>query len=314
METCASYLHFMISVLIPFYNWDISGLLEDVLTAATAVDLAIEIIACDDHSEDISLFEKLKTRNQGVQHVRLFRNETNLGRAATRNALVIQAAYECIVFIDGDSRLMTPKKYLAEYLSAFDRTTVLFGGTKYESRAPSERKYRLHWNYGRKRESRKASNRNESPLRFVFSNNFCCSRELLMQIPFDETLVGYGYEDSFWGNQIANAGFHIKHIDNYVIHKGLNNSTQFLKNADQAILTLAENNAEEKSGHIALLRYHNKLSQSIYGKILLSLAGNLNALTRLVLHKGFVSNVLTFDFYRLGRLNRTLKKLLLDNR
>ena len=304
----------MISVLIPFYNWDISGLIEDVLLSADLSECPVEIIGCDDHSSDPTIYDSLVEHFKGIERIRLFRNDSNLGRSATRNRLVDQASFDHLIFIDGDSRLSEPKTYIANYVRSYSGTDVVFGGTKYVSKKPSDEALRLHWNYGRKRESKNAAIRNQQSMRYIFSNNFSCSKEVLQQVRFNEDLKDYGYEDSFWGNQVLHAGYNINHIDNYVIHIGLNNNNVFLSNSDQAINTLADKIESEEANHIVLLRYYRSLSASFYGKFVLYLARNLNSIARFVLRKSLISSVLVFDFYRLGKLARTLKKLLLENR
>lgn len=291
----------MISVLIPFYNWDITLLVDDVLVSAKHLgNSSIEIIVCDDCSSELIYIEKIRRKFDG--QIRIERNEKNLGRSRTRNKLIEFAKGRDIIFIDGDSRLYAPESYLTRYVLALQEHELVIGGTKYEIDVPADRQLRLHWNYGRRRESKTASERNKAPERYFFTNNFACRRALFDIRLFDEEITNYGYEDTDWSHYMNSKGVSVHHIDNYVMHKGLNSRQKFLNNADSAIQTLASWYELDKASSVYLLEFYRAQEISFQGKILLYLARLSQPLTRKLLETGFSNSLHLFDLYRLGRL------------
>ena len=289
----------MISVLIPFYNWDVSSLVEDLMQSRESADVEVEILVCDDCSPDKELARQL-TKNYGDQ-IDVISNEVNLGRAKTRNLLLTKAHFNHIIFIDGDSRLAKPSSYLSNYVRALKKHDLIIGGTTYDEQRPTDEEQRLHWMYGKTREAQSAAIRNQTPQRYFFTNNFCCKRHLFAIATFDESLTGYGYEDSSWADAMIHKKIEIHHIDNYVIHKGLKNRDKFLRDADEAIETLAKWHVAKKPTAIRLLEFYRTNERSFHGKILLSLARVSMPLTRMLIKSGLNYPKL-YDLYRLGRL------------
>jgi glycosyltransferase involved in cell wall biosynthesis len=297
----------MISVLIPFFNWDVTGLLEDLLIAISQANFEVEVIACDDHSPDSELYQRVFSLFKDEKSVSIFQNDNNLGRSRTRNILINKAKYDDIIFIDGDSRLSEPKSYLNRYAEALEDHAIVVGGTLYEAKAPADRSLRLHWNYGRHRESKASVVRNRQPLRYFFSNNFACQRSIFSIFPFDDSISGYGYEDSLWADEVSMSGHKIHHIDNYVIHKGLKNKHKFLEDADEAVLTLVHWAKTSRESHVNLLKHYQALRQNTAGKIVLWLLEILGPFCGRMLKAGYI-NLKLFDLYRLGSLSIIAKK------
>ncbi len=292
----------MISVLIPAYNWDVSGLVDDLIISADRFSGEVEIIICDDASPDQSKFEKISALTAENENVILFRNKMNKGRSATRNELVAHASYDNVVFIDGDSRIASPGEFLSNYAKVMKDYEIAVGGTHYDRQPPNDKNFGLHWKYGSIRESKTAQIRNQDPLRYFFSNNFYCRKSIFLAVPFDERIRGYGYEDSLWIREVVDKDHIFCHIENYVIHKGLNSNQKFLDNADEAVRTLAMW-AKLKTPHsIRILSFFIRQKKSFGGRILLGLARVLRRSIRLVLERGLSRNLKLYDFYRLGSL------------
>ena len=72
------------------------------------------------------------------------------------------------------------------------------------------------------------------------------SRESFMQHLFDETIEGYGYEDILMAQEMKLAGRTILHIDNPLVHRGLETQDVFLKKTENAISNLAKMYVEGK--------------------------------------------------------------------
>jgi hypothetical protein len=60
-------------------------------------------------------------------------------------------------------------------------------------------------------------------------------RDLLKKTPFDSQLVGYGYEDTLFAAELTKAGYQILHINNPVLHAGLENSKDFLNKIEESL-------------------------------------------------------------------------------
>lgn len=299
----------MISVLVPYYNWDVSSLINDLITSAESLDSEVELVVCDDCSADNQIYTSLRNQFGHIPIFRLLRNSRNMGRSVTRNRLVKAARYDRLVFIDGDSRLSSPQTYLSNYTGQFDPQIVLVGGTHYAELPPSSSK-KLHWKYGSNRESKPADVRNREPLRFFFSNNFCCARSLFESVKFDEQIKNYGYEDSIWARKVLKKGMEIQHIDNYVIHKGLKNNSKFLRDSDEAVTTLAQMFQHDTPSAIRLLEYYRRLKCRWYGRILLSLLLPFRTTCRRILESGMTTNLAFYDTYRLITLHDLRNKQL----
>ncbi len=100
-----------LSIIIPNYNGD--KYLESCIASVLKIDYpAFEVIVCDDASADKSVsivqkFQKLDKR------VRILRNPTNLGAAASKNKGVLAAKGEIVLFLDSDTEV---KKNFASFL------------------------------------------------------------------------------------------------------------------------------------------------------------------------------------------------------
>src|SRR5690606_29991654 len=57
---------------------------------------------------------------------------------------------------------------------------------------------------------------------------------------FNESINGYGHEDTLFGLQLQDSGVKIQHIDNPAIHAGIDEDEAFLAKTNAALETLAE--------------------------------------------------------------------------
>ena len=68
--------------------------------------------------------------------------------------------------------------------------------------------------------------------------NFMIRKDLFEQICFDETISGYGHEDTLFGWALRQQGVIIKHIDNPLIHISLDDSTIFISKIENSVKNL----------------------------------------------------------------------------
>ena len=63
-------------------------------------------------------------------------------------------------------------------------------------------------------------------------------RSTFLCILFDKNCREYGYEDALFGVELKKRGISILHIDNPLIHTGLDTNERFLEKSEQALRTL----------------------------------------------------------------------------
>ncbi|MDX9929020.1 MAG: glycosyltransferase [Bacteroidales bacterium] len=227
----------MISVLIPVYNWDVAVLVHSLREAITGIPEYGELIIGDDGS---SPEFRSRYENLAGGPVRIITAEKNIGRAAIRNKLALEARGEHLLFIDADAMIPgTAESYLNAWLPFLSGAQVICGGTQYPDYPPGDPEKALRWRYGRSREQIRASERNKHPHARFSGFNFIVSRELFMKIRFNEELKQYGHEDTLLGFQLLKAGIIILHIDNALIHEGIELNSDFIVKTKQGIENLS---------------------------------------------------------------------------
>jgi GT2 family glycosyltransferase len=63
-------------------------------------------------------------------------------------------------------------------------------------------------------------------------------KSLFEKVKFNEDLAGYGHEDTFFGLELFGQGLIIRHIDNPLIHLGLESASDFLEKTATGIANL----------------------------------------------------------------------------
>lgn len=228
-----------LSILIPVFNRDVTQLVGSLLSQAADWPGAVEIILLDDKSTvEYQVKNRPLAQQPGVRYEEL---PTNVGRAAIRNQLAAKAIHEWLLLLDNDS-LLPDQQFLARYAQALRERPVaslLVGGTAYSPTPPADPDLRLRWRYGRAREMRPAARRQRAPSSQLTFNNALLHSVLLRHFSFDERLSGYGHEDTRLGWELARAGAVVRHLDNPVLHDGLEPAADFLAKSHQAVRNLA---------------------------------------------------------------------------
>lgn len=271
-------------------------LVNELHRQAEAVQLSFELLIADDASkpEYLEQYQQLELLNK----VQIFRLDHNVGRSRIRNFLASKATCNYLLFMDCDSEIPS-EFYLKNYLNALDSNTVLYGGRTYHEAKPTNSKFILRWLYGSKREVVTADIRNQKPYLHFMTNNFVIPTHFFEFIQLNETIVGYGHEDTQLAEELRLANKAIVHIDNPLIHIGLENAEEFLYKTKQGVKNLAllmqqnQHNSEIKLSSVYL-----KISQ-IGGSWLLRLLGPpvLPILQKQL--KSSRPNLLLFDIYKL---------------
>ncbi|NNC70606.1 MAG: glycosyltransferase [Flavobacteriaceae bacterium] len=290
----------MISVLIPIYNFDATPLVFELSDQLSQSEYDYEIICLDNASTDIYSTINSKINQLPNCHYDLLAKD--IGRSKIRNLLAKRATYATLLFLDCDVLPATSdfiKKYLME--SNFSKS-VLCGGLSYSEQRPEKSKL-LRWVYGRKREVVSAAIRAQEPYRYFFASNFLIKKDVFESVRFNEKITKYGYEDLIFSQDLKANNYKIKHLDNQVIHLGIDSSKVYLEKVEQALHNLVELHRLKiiRSREVKLLEICDQLKK-------IRLDGwvkNLFNLFRPLLIKNLTSNhplMALFDFYRIGYL------------
>ncbi len=224
----------MLSVNIPVYNVDVSRLAMQILKQADALGIDYEIRIYDDGSDEkFKLVNRHLKEYKGIIYQEL---PQNVGRAAIRNKMGFDSQKSFLLFIEAESKLISPD-YLKKYLDLAVPDAVICGGTAYSKNRPVDEKL-LRWVYGAQREAIPAEKRAGKKGFIITSNNFFIDRELFQKIHFRENIGPYGHEDTLLGFDLFTAGHTSLQINNPVEHTGLENSELFLKKTEEALQNL----------------------------------------------------------------------------
>jgi hypothetical protein len=139
--------------------------------------------------------------------------------------------------MDCDSEVPS-RNYIRNYLSYCDRLLVVCGGRTYKPEPPEEHEFLLRWLYGIKREQLPNAFRGKNPYRSFMTNNFLIPREIFLNIQFDESIIHYGHEDTLFGLELRKRGVQVIHIQNPLVHIGLEISWEFIRKTSEGIENL----------------------------------------------------------------------------
>lgn len=289
----------MISICIPVHNYNVVELVTTLNAQAERDISKYEIIVMDDCS-DIS-FKRENEELTNMSNVIYIELEENVGRAKIRNHLIKKASYNNILLMDCDAKVFDDN-YLLKYINCADQNSVVCGGTAYIKTKPAK-KERLRWRYGLKREERSAEIRQEEPYLSFTSFNFMISKSAADVNLFDESITEYGHEDTLFGYQLMQKGVPITHIENPLIHLGLDNNHIFINKsivAVNSLYKLLKNPDIDKDffESIKLLRYFCKIRKS---KILwfMNLANLIFKRLFIFIITNIYTSLFLFDFVRL---------------
>ncbi|AEE53782.1 glycosyltransferase family 2 protein [Haliscomenobacter hydrossis] len=248
----------MLSILIPIYNYDVRHLVGELHRQAEELNLTYEICLLDDASSLV--FQQRNRELAQKTNVRYEELSQNIGRSAIRNRLVTIARYDYLLFMDCDSGVVMPH-YLQTYLQHLQPNRLLYGGRTYLPKPPSDRNYLLHWHYGRQREQQDFASRQIEPYHSFMTNNFLIPSQVFASITFNEQIRTYGHEDTLFGMELAKKGVEILHLNNPLLHLGLETNLVFLQKTEMAVLNLARLHREKQPVHTRLSKIYHTLNK-----------------------------------------------------
>ncbi|MFT7351687.1 MAG: glycosyltransferase involved in cell wall biosynthesis [Flavobacterium sp.] len=225
----------MLSILIPTFNYNVYRLVLEIKQQCDLCGISYEIIVQDDASNSV-LNEENKKINQLANCV-FYQNEINQGRSKNRNLLAEKATFDWLLFLDADT---FPKKsnFISVYLENLNqKMDAINGGIVYQNQKPKNTEL-LRWIYGIKREALSSEVRNKNEYLSFLTLNFLIKKSVFKVVKFNEEIPNLRHEDTLFSFDLKNAKFKVLHINNPVIHLGLDTSEEFLIKSEEAVKNL----------------------------------------------------------------------------
>jgi hypothetical protein len=123
----------------------------------------------------------------------------------------------------------------------------------------------LRWKVSTEKESRPPIERSNKGYGFK-TNNVLISKAITNKLQFNESLNGYGHEDTLFGFELEALGYNISHIENPVKNAILDTNQEFLMKTKEALanlilcINLATNSAAFVQ-HVTLLKTYFRLKK-----------------------------------------------------
>ena len=230
-----------LSILIPVYNDDATLLVKSLSKQAQAISgLCYEIIVFDDGSTDVTSVEINKTLTL-LPHCRYVNVEHHDCRAAMRNDMFKLAKYDWHLMIDARLTLMNDD-FLMRYLCCGVQVgEVACGGVCVDGGLLTAQLYseNLRFRYEKHEESKHSYIvRKSEPYKAFRTTNFFYYKSVLEQVPYNEQVKGYGYEDVLLGKALREKKIKVNHIDNPVAYTKFEQNKVYLRKIEEALSTL----------------------------------------------------------------------------
>lgn len=284
----------MLSILIPTKDYDCHTLVEELHRQGESLGLPYEIIIGEDGTAEENL--RLNTMTDSLTHCRRIIKKTNIGRAAIRNLLARESRYPNLIFIDCDA-VVEKDDFLRLYADALKDYDVVCGALYHANEQPND-ECSLRYRYEKEADKqRDAVTRSKAPYDKFTTFNFAIKKDIFTSILFNESITRYGYEDALFGKELKRRGIPIGHIDNKLLHSGLESNAVFLAKSEQALATLLT--IEDRMESTPLLATLRKM-RALHLENIFMIYWNLRkkSLRRNLL--GRKPSLLKFKIYKLG--------------
>ena len=224
-----------LSILIPTHDYNAYPLVYSLHEQAEKLGIDYEIILVEDGSHDtVTMIANLKVKD--MSHCKYVRQE-GIGQAQTRNRMAEMAKGEWLLFMDSDAKVYR-NDFIRKYIDSIGKAEVVIGGIctpdlhlnpevslryKYETEADKHRS---------------AEERNRNPYGQFTAFNMLIRKETFMKVRFDNDCHEYGYEDALFGMELKARGISVLHIDNPLLHMGIDKNDVFLRKTETSLRTL----------------------------------------------------------------------------
>jgi hypothetical protein len=147
---------------------------------------------------------------------------------------------------------------------------IISGGVTYRTDMVVSKDKTLHYKYGSLREAR--LNKTESDnLKGFLTCNLLIKKKIFLGLETDNSLKGYGHEDTFMFLQAKSAGYHMRSINNPVYHEQLHTDETFINNQGEALQNLSYLYKKYQSIYdfrcVRLISLYKKLSSNAMGRV-----------------------------------------------
>jgi len=285
----------MLSILIPTYNYKVISLVESLSKQLESVSFSYEILVVDDCSSNAEIVAS-NTSIENFPNCSFIQNSTNKGRTATRQILAETAKYNLLLFMDADV-LPGNNFFIKNFHIENQSADVVFGGIAYENKKPESDKL-LRWKYGKAREAKPVSERKKMPYLSIISQCFLIRKKVFLKAnDFHENVYGV---DVLFTQNLEKMQVNVLHIDNPIVHLGLESSASFIEKTKKGLESLYQFEKENKIP--ADYRPIQKAYQSLKKKGALKLFMRIMKAFEKAILKNLKSNspsLLLFDLYRL---------------
>jgi glycogen debranching enzyme len=274
-------------------------LFQALKTELENMTINYEVICYEDGSK--KFIEENKKAIQSIANAKHIISEANKGRITTRQSLAEMAKYDWLLFLDADV-ILKKKNFLQDYLKFINGNyEAVYGGYAYDSESP-EKQFILRWKYGKKYEYIDAEIRNKTPYKIVISGNFLVKKSMFLNINSQIENDGYGY-DNYLGALMKFNKIKVFHINNNVIHTGLDNNSAFLTKVERSVETILEINQNHSTAitENSLLEFYKKIKYLGLSRLL----AFIFKLLKTTIQKQLLSsnpNLTLLQFYKLGYL------------
>lgn len=295
----------MISILIPTYNYNVYKLVQELHKQVGKIKQDFEIRVYDDCSTN-PVLENEKIKH--LSHSSYILLEKNIGRSAIRNLLAKDAKYPNLLFLDADTQVIR-EDFIQSYIDEIQKEyQIIYGGIRYQKAAPPKEE-KLRWIYGIKREALGVEERRKQPhLRFL-TLNFLIHKTVFSELKFNEDIPNLRHEDTLFALDAKKKNIDVRHIDNPVVHLGLESSEVFLRKSRESVdsLKLFIDQGLILSEETALSAKALQLQKNNTAYIV----RNIYKMFKGAMERNLLSDqpsLFIFDIYRLGYLSSLNKK------
>jgi hypothetical protein len=255
----------MLSILIPIYKYNAYPLVLELHKQCLECEIEFEIVCQDDASGSDLNLENEKINSLSNSNFKTLKD--NIAHRENRNSLANIAKYDFLLFIDGDSNMIS-KNYIANYISNLEGFEVVYGGRLHPENCPSNNQ-KLRWKYGKFIEDKTFENRKKTPFQSLLFNNTIITKKCFNKVKFDSYLIKYGHDDTQLSYQLSLLNVKVNHIENPIEHGDIDTNNAYLKKSKFSIENLVYLYEEKKitqnfSKLISLLLLLNKLKLTYF--------------------------------------------------
>ena len=228
-----------LTVIIPTYNFICVPLVQELCRQCRQYlsDGHYEILVYDDASTDLSTL----TANRAIHDLpgcTFIENPFNKGRSRLRNQLIRDARFQYILIIDSDAEVCSPS-FIQNYMEVIADYDIVIGGIQTSERyRRSDNLLRFRYEMAANRSIRQLDYCNQHPYWHFSTFNAMFHTKVFQQAMYNETITGYGFEDTLLGVELEKAGFRAIHINNPLIHTGIDSTDSFLEKTEESLQNL----------------------------------------------------------------------------